>query len=189
MTGDDLESRERLPDALRVLLARHPREGWQTDVPLGGLTDFWLKRHLMFRQLLEELKERTELLTDRRIAPEEYGPQLSRYGGFFVSQLHEHHHVEDAHYFPLLVKTEQRLAHGFDLLDRDHVALDGHLKGFVTDANAVLQSLSEPGADAGEAQRFLDGLKRLERFLDRHLTDEEDLVVPILLEHGEGGLG
>ena len=43
------------------------------------------------------------------------------------------------------------------------------------------------GADA--LGRHGDGLERMERFLDRHLTDEEDLIVPVILRVGEGRLG
>jgi hypothetical protein len=48
--------------------------------------------------------------------------------------------------------------------------------------NAFLQRLGEAderdrGADLGAA------LLRFESFLDRHLTDEEDLVVPVILTY------
>jgi hypothetical protein len=32
-------------------------------------------------------------------------------------------------------------------------------------------------------------LEALARLLDRHLADEEDIVAPVLIEHGERGLG
>jgi hypothetical protein len=33
------------------------------------------------------------------------------------------------------------------------------------------------------------GLADLERLIDRHLTDEEDLIMPVILRDGPGGLG
>ncbi|MGX1097767.1 hemerythrin domain-containing protein [Amorphus sp. MBR-141] len=189
MTTDDLEARSGLPDALRVLLEKYPREGWAGGTPMGGLTQFWLERHLMFRQLLTQLGEDGRALVDAGIAPEEYGKRLSRFGGFLVNQLHEHHHVEDAHYFPLLAAKEPRLAAGFELLDRDHVALDGHLTTFTNEANALLGALQASAVTGGEDGRLVETLARLEGFLDRHLTDEEEIVIPVLLEHGEGSLG
>ena len=39
------------------------------------------------------------------------------------------------------------------------------------------------------AGRFHAGLLRLEGFLDRHLTDEEELIVPVILRDGEAFLG
>jgi hypothetical protein len=40
---------------------------------------------------------------------------------------------------------------------------------------------------AGDA--FADSGDRLIRMLDRHLDDEEDLIVPLILERSEGALG
>ncbi|MGX1305845.1 iron-sulfur cluster repair protein YtfE (RIC family) [Amorphus suaedae] len=189
MEMDDLEARSGLPDALRVLLEKYPRDGWANGTPMGGLTQFWLERHLMFRQLLTQLVEDGQALVDADMAAEDYGKRLSRFGGFLVNQLHEHHHVEDAHYFPLLAAKEPRLAPGFELLDRDHVALDGHLTTFTQEANALLQALQAGAATGGEDGRLLATLGRLNGFLDRHLTDEEEIVIPVLLEYGEGSLG
>lgn len=39
---------------------------------------------------------------------------------FFLSQLHEHHTIEDQHYFPVFQVADQRLARGFDVLERGH---------------------------------------------------------------------
>jgi hypothetical protein len=40
---------------------------------------------------------------------------------------------------------------------------------------------------AGEA--YAEASNRLLAMLDRHLTDEEDLIVPLILERGEADLG
>ncbi|MFT6944794.1 MAG: hypothetical protein ACJAUW_001372, partial [Yoonia sp.] len=32
-------------------------------------------------------------------------------------------------------------------------------------------------------------LRKLERLLDRHLVDEEELIVPVILRFGSAGLG
>ena len=39
------------------------------------------------------------------------------------------------------------------------------------------------------AGRFRDSVTGMARFLDRHLTDEEEIVVPVILEHGADELG
>ena len=50
---------------------------------------------------------------------------------------------------------------------------------------ALLRALGRPGRDAApQAGRFEAGLGGFERFLDRHLTDEEDLIVPVILRAG-----
>jgi iron-sulfur cluster repair protein YtfE (RIC family) len=185
----DLEDRSGLPDALRILLRDYPRAGWSADGNFGGLVSFWLDRHLNFRRIMSLMQSETEQLLDRNLDPKAHAARLSRLGSGFVSDLHGHHQIEDAHYFPVLARTEPRIAAGFDLLDRDHQALDGHLDSFVKGANAVLRKIAAPADHHAAAGRFASDLARLTALLDRHLVDEEELVVPVILRHGAGGLG
>ncbi len=181
-----LDTRSGLPEALRVLLDEYPREAWE-QAGLSPLIRFWLDRHMMFRKLTERLAADSRAALEGRADPRAHAAGLSRFGGLFVNELHGHHHVEDAHYFPLLARHDARLEAGFDLLDADHHALDGHLQAFVARANDVLQADETDRHDA--TGRFLDGLEGFAPLLERHLTDEEDLVVPVLLKYGERGLG
>lgn len=183
-----LDTRPGLPEALRVLLRDYPREGWQADPGLHGLVSFWLDRHLMFRQLMAHMSRETEAFLDNARDARGFAQGIGRYGSMFVSQLHGHHQIEDQHYFPILRTREARIARGFDLLDADHHALDGILARFVDQANGAIQGAG--GADPRKgAGRLLTGLADLERLIDRHLTDEEDLIVPVILRDGPGGLG
>ena len=178
-----LEDRTGLPEALRVLVEAYPRDGWTRDPGFNGLIEFWLGRHMMFRQFMGQMTETLERAADG--APVEgVAPLFSRLGGAFVSQLHGHHQIEDVHYFPVLAGKDSRVAQGFTLLDRDHHALDGHLNRFVTGANALLGLVREPGRFASTAHRFHGEVAQLGGFLERHLTDEEDLVVPVILKYG-----
>ena len=55
---------------------------------------------------------------------------------------------------------------------------------FARGANRVVQLATlEPAQMAGDAGPVRDLAERLNGFLHRHLSDEEDLVVPILLHH------
>jgi len=181
-----LDIRTGLPEALRVLLDEYPREAWE-QVGLSPLIRFWLDRHMMFRKLTERLEDDSRAALEGRADPRTHAAALSRFGGLLVNELHGHHHVEDAHYFPLLSQHDARLGAGFELLDADHHALDGHLQAFVARANAVLQAEDLTRHDA--TGRFLEGLEGFAPLLERHLTDEEDLVVPVLLKYGERGIG
>jgi iron-sulfur cluster repair protein YtfE (RIC family) len=184
-----LADRERLPDALRVLLAEYPRAGWEHDPGFDGLVRFWLDRHLMFRRLMGEMRSVTEALLDRKVDSNKFGNTLSRYGGMFVNGLHEHHTIEDSYYFPKLEKKDARIARGFKILDKDHHDLDEHLAAFVGQANEVLGTVSNRDKLRNAAGGFQAELSRLERLLDRHLVDEEELVVPVILRYGSAGLG
>ena len=179
---DDLATRQGLPDALRVLVKELPRAGWESHPNFDGLTRFWLDRHLMFRDLLSRLRTGAEARLDGRIEPAKYAHETQRYAGFLLNELHGHHRIEDHHYFPRLAALDPRIAHGFELLDADHHALDGHLHGLAEVTNAYLGGFE--AADAVTRAGDLHGaLGRFETFLDRHLIDEEELVVPVILTY------
>jgi iron-sulfur cluster repair protein YtfE (RIC family) len=179
---DDLETRTGLPDALRVLADALPRSGWEAHPNFDALTRFWLDRHLMFRDVLGRLRRGSELYLDRQLDPRRHAAETARYAGFLLNELHGHHGIEDAHYFPALMRLDTRLVRGFELLDADHHALDGHIHRMAETTNAFLSRLGQ----AEERDRGADlsaALARFETFLDRHLTDEEDLVVPVILTY------
>lgn len=174
-----LDIRKGLPETLRVLVREFPKTGWQTHPNFGQMVDFWLQRHAMFRQLLDVLETDVQAVVDKKIEFSAYAPRLSRFGGMLLSNLHEHHHIEDDHYFPRLVTLDARLEQGFALLDADHHAMDGLLQAMANGANAVLQG-GEPGV-------FADQLDAFGRMLNRHLTDEEEIIVPVILKTGFDG--
>ena len=188
MRGLELETRAGLPEALGVLLQDYPREAWDADPGFSQLIRFWLERHLMFRRLIEVLNAEAEQVLDATMEPRVFAAHLARYGHLLTGELHAHHSIEDAHYFPRLKVLDERVGWGFDILDRDHHAIDGHLAGFVEDANAVLRAISEGTKHRDALARHRGGVVRLGGFLDRHLTDEEELVVPVLLKYAPSGL-
>ena len=179
---DDLGHRTGLPDALRVLLEGLPRETWERHPNFDGLTRFWLERHLMFREVLKRLGAGSEAYLDGRSDERRHAAETARYAGFLLNELHGHHNIEDHHYFPRLQALDARLERGFALLDADHHALDGHIHGLAGTTNAFLQAVGQPAARdrAGELRAALG---QFETFLDRHLTDEEDLIVPVILTY------
>ena len=185
---DALDQRTGLPEALRVLLAEYPREGWAADPHFHGLVSFWLDRHIKFRKLLALMQADTEALLNRTLDPMQFSSKLNRLGGQFVNDLHGHHRMEDQHYFPALAAKEASIAQGFTILDSDHHALDGHLDGFVNSATAVLQRGDDSPALHDATGRFHTDLIRFGGFLNRHLIDEEELIVPIILRHGADSL-
>lgn len=176
------------PPALRFLLERHPREAWAGDAALGALGRYWLERHASFRELIDMLGAATAEFQAGRMAPAEFRPWFAPRLQFFLSHLGGHHEVEDYHYFPLLRAAEPRLAAGFDLLAADHEAIHGAIVDTVEAANALLTA--PPGADAERTagERYAASSARLFAGLLRHLDDEEDLIIPLLLDRGEAAL-
>jgi hypothetical protein len=189
MTELSLTTRTTLPDPLRLLLAEFPRADWASHGNFDGLVAFWMDRHLDFRRMIADMAAQTEALLDGRLDPEVFAGRLSRQGGRFLEHLHGHHQIEDAHFFPALSLAEPGLAKGFDLLEADHQAIDAHLAGFVTSANGLLKVWQDPVKRAPAAGGFLGAVAGITALLDRHLTDEEELVVPVILRHGPEHFG
>ena len=188
MTEHNLTSRTRLPDALRVLVEELPRETWETHSNYSGLISFWLDRHLMFRRLMQQMDSDAQLALDRQISVPDYARRLARYGNMLVNDLHMHHMIEDQQYFPLLQRQDARVAHGFDILDKDHHAIDEVLHGFAEAANPLLSDPENEAAGLDRTATVRTELGRMSRLLDRHLTDEEELVVPVLLKYAPAGM-
>ncbi len=184
---DRLEQREGLPAHLRVLAEKYPRSGWKAHSNFDEMTGFWLDRHLMFRDLISRLQHQSEAYLDQPYA--RFAPELSRYTGFFLTQLHGHHSIEDDHYFPQFIKLDQRLEHGFALLDRDHHALDRHIQALAAQTNAVLAAVQANQDAKIPTDRLLSAQRDFDRFLQRHLCDEEDIIVPLVLEYAPALLG
>jgi Hemerythrin HHE cation binding domain len=193
-TGDSealaLARRSGWPEDLRVLIARYPREQWAGHANLGEMARFWLSRHAMFRELAAmigtiEAQFRKGALSAVEF-PRQFVPRLQ----FLLSQLGVHHQIEDLHYFPLFRAADARLKRGFDVLEGDHHAIHGDMAATADTANALLRALN---GDANALRRCGDAYAQasgtLIRGLIRHLDDEEDLIVPLILDRGEAALG
>ncbi len=189
MENLSLAQRDQLPDALRVLLAEYPRLHWENDPGFDGLIRFWLDRHLMFRRILGELQSGTRALLNRNTSPDRYAAMVARYGSMFVKGLHEHHTIEDTYYFPKLAAKDARIEKGFTLLDQDHHDIDAFLASFVSAADTVIQTSRDRDTLQTAAGSFQTELVTLKKLLNRHLTDEEDLIVPVILKYGSADLG
>ncbi|NBR90071.1 MAG: hemerythrin domain-containing protein [Rhodobacteraceae bacterium] len=178
----DLDARTGLPPHLRILADKYPRADWAGHPNFNQLTAFWLERHGMFRQVMTRVLDLTRGYID---APRDrYAPELSRYTGFFLNELHGHHNIEDHHYFPQFNALDRRLEQGFELLDKDHHALDAHIHALAEATNRVLIAIRE-GQGAQDAAGALEKAQSgFQTFLERHLADEEEIIVPLILEYG-----
>lgn len=186
----DLARRKGWPQDMCELLQRYPREQWQGHANLGEMATFWLQRHVMFRELagmVERIADgfRGGALTASRF-PQLFVPRLQ----FLLQQLDVHHQIEDYHYFPIFRAADDRLARGFDVLEEDHHAIHAGIAETAETANALLRALQ---GDGDTLRRCSDDYAaksgHLICFLMRHLDDEEDLIVPLILDRGEAALG
>lgn len=190
MTNSDLETRTGLPPDLRYLVDKYPREDWQAHANIHGMAGMWLQRHNMFRELGGVLSGAIGDYREGRTTAPEFARFFAPRLNFFLGNLDGHHNVEDQHYFPVFAAAETRLKRGFDVLDRDHHAIHAALDRNAETANAFLAALQE-NADRQRfaADAYADENARLVAMLTRHLADEEDLIIPLILDRGDEGLG
>jgi hemerythrin-like domain-containing protein len=186
----DLDTRSGWPDDLRLFLDRFPREAWPSHANLGERIRFWLGVHNGFRDIGGVLQSATVDLREQRVTPEYFRSWFAPRIRYLLSHLHTHHHIEDLEYFPVLAVAEPRLARGFDVLESDHDVIHATI---ATLAEAANEFLVVEAADRDRLRavgdRYANASDALIHQLMRHLDDEEDLIVPLVLDRGEGPLG
>ena len=185
----DLESRAGLPDDLRWLVEKYPREDWRAHSNIAGMATFWLQRHDMFRELGGLLTTIIADYREGRATASQFAQLFAPRLNFFLGELDGHHNVEDHHYFPVFAKAEKRLQRGFDILDADHHTIHEGLERNAETANDFLRALQEnEDRRRFAADAYAGENTRLVAMLTRHLADEEDLIIPLILDRGDGGL-
>lgn len=178
----DHDASNRRPNELKFLLERHPRATWPTS--RSATAAFWLDVHERLRRDCAGLRQAgDDYLRGRHTAAQLAAVAAPRLRGL-VAAMQGHHQIEDHEYFPAFRRTEPRLGPGFDWLEAEHSAL-------LRDVEAALAALAELRATTeardGElaARRYVAAADALCERLVRHLRDEEDLVVPLLIERGD----
>lgn len=185
-----LARRSGWPEDLRVLVARYPREHWNAHPNLGEMARFWLSRHAMFRELSGAIEQIAALFRTGKLPPEEFARQFVPRLQFMLDQLNVHHQIEDLHYFPIFRAADERLARGFDVLEGDHRHIHADMARTAETATALLRALQGGGDTMRQCgDGYADASGALLKGLVRHLDDEEDLIVPLILDRSEEALG
>lgn len=146
-----------------------------------GLGAVWLGRHGMFRDISRQLDEALAGLGAGRFEPRGFAQPFSGAVDMLLGELETHHHVEDHHYFPAFAKAAPQLKRGFEVLDGDHDVLHEAIAALAAGRDAVTTALRETRA-AEAADRGRTAMAAFASVLLPHLDDEEDLVIPLILE-------
>jgi iron-sulfur cluster repair protein YtfE (RIC family) len=184
-----LDRRAGWPSDLRVLADRYPRDVWTGHANLGEMAKFWLQRHDMFREIAAALEHAAAAFREGTAGAQDFRAWFPPRLQFFLQQLHAHHQVEDLHFFPLFQAAEARLARGFTVLEADHRVIHEAIVGAVETANAFLATSPDADGLRRAGDRYAAAGDALTDKLKRHLRDEEDLIIPLILDRGEGALG
>lgn len=184
MTQTALAKRQGLPDDMALLLGDYPRDAWPDHPNFAASIGNWMGAHTMFRRLGAVVRTEAESFLDNHRDADDFAGRLSIYGNLLVRNLHGHHTWEDRSFFPELGAADHRFDHGLEMLEADHTVLDETLDRFTRTGNRVTKLIQLDRAQARDEAGALHGIAaEIEGYLARHLSDEEDLVVPILLHH------
>ncbi len=189
-----LSARESLPDDLLYLTRQHPRDTWESGAATAQVAQAWLHFHEQFRRAGGAISAQINALREGHVKPGDFSPRFASLASRFISGLEGHHGVEDDYYFPTFMKAEPGLARGFEILDSDHDAVHGGLERFANASAELLRALAADQEALGSDQRFaLDRLAQdwtaFRKHLLRHLDDEEDIVIPLMIELARRGAG
>ena len=187
--SDDTHEDDDWPRELRFLLERYPRATW--PLATSPSVSFWLDVHDRLRHACAGLDLAADDYGHQRITAAQLAviapPRLRG----LIASVYSHHKIEDIQYFPAFRRQEPRLATGFDRLEREHAELALEVDATVK-ALGELRAAAERPADSSAAsaaamaaERYLAASHSLCDHLRRHLTAEEALVVPILLDYVE----
>lgn len=173
-----------MPHEMQSLLRQYPRENWDAHPGFHEKTKHWLGAHRMFRKLSHTVRTDAEEFLDRNQDSAVFADRLGYFGNALVGNLHGHHAWEDHEYFPELSAADPRFDAGLDILEKDHAELDQVLDDFTRTANRTIKLVQlDEQAAFDEAGKLHDVSQAIEAFLKRHLSDEEELAVPIILHH------
>jgi hemerythrin-like domain-containing protein len=185
----DIDQRTGWPDELCVVLNEFPRDTWPKT--RSSMARFWIDKHNYLRRQSDALQSANQDYRAERTAPAQFGNWIAPRLQGFLSELHGHHQIEDFHYFPAFRSAEPRLTAGFDVLGSDHELIHQGIAAIVESINgflAAIQSDSAENTDAHRhaADRYIKASETLHQRLNRHLADEEDLIIPLMIRQDEG---
>ncbi|SJM67704.1 hemerythrin domain-containing protein [Psychrobacter piechaudii] len=166
----------RLQSDWLFLLERLPANQWYSS-DYAYKTSSWLNVHTNIRKRQRILRQLSEEYLMGALNWDNYRTQILQRISIYVLKLHQHHSVEDHGFFPEFVSLYPQLKAGFEILERDHVRLNALLDEMQSLNDELAKAQSE---DKALADRLQANLITGTDFLSQHLTDEEDLVVPIL---------
>ena len=192
LSANNKTSQQALDDDLFSVAPRHPDSRLETDwlflynklppdqwfgADYAYKTSGWLKVHTNIRKRQRILVQISEAYISGEFDWSEYRSQILKRINMHVLKLHQHHGVEDDGFFPEFVSMYPKLAPAFEILGHDHEYLNELLDKLQIQNDQLARSEVEDKALAEELHKTLVAVTDL---LQQHLTDEEDLVIPIL---------
>ena len=175
--------RDGLPVALRPTLLEEAESDWRNHPRYAGKARFFMNIH---RQLIDGSAQLARALEQLSDTPESEvkdhlrAMNLLAGADHLISFAHRHHEIEDHGYFPQFIRLYPQLERALGLMDSDHDILETALHG----AEAGLNTLKQGKVNRDTLMALHKDAKALNKVLERHIMDEEEVIIPIFLRHG-----
>jgi hypothetical protein len=178
-----VSKRSGLPADIRQTLLESTRSEWQNHPRYGGKAGFFMMIHRDLIDGAAKLNNTLERLLD--IPKSDAGAAFNQmnvlpFSRRLIGFAHHHHEIEDHAYFPQFVHLHPEMNRGLALLDGDHKVLDAAL----ADTQKALDNLASSEITRDQLSALYAGAQSLQAILERHIWDEEEIIIPILLRHG-----
>jgi hypothetical protein len=184
-----VEKRSCLSPVMRASMFDVPRQAWRSSPRFRGEPEHWTQIHKALLSASASLASWTEQFSnnedDARRAV--MATQISDLGHRLVHHAHSHHHIEDHYFFPVFLRLHPQLQHPLELLDGDHKVLaevlddlERAVAAFPVDPAGGDRDRRDAWLKAGEA--IGPAAKRLDSLFVRHINDEEEICIPIMLQ-------
>ncbi|MDX1804629.1 MAG: hemerythrin domain-containing protein [Alcanivorax sp.] len=177
--------RQQLPDTIRNNLYGPPRSQWR-EHPYYLISDaraLQRNHNGLKRQARQYHGALTYLMSLNEADRQSHHHQqllgtVIHHGQALLKHLHSHHGFEDSSVFPVLRLHHPRLEKAISLLENDHLALDSLLQQ-IGNGLRDTQGLSRDARILAQAHHQAG---QLETLLQRHMDDEEEIIVPVYLQ-------
>ncbi len=185
-----LDIRQGLPEDQLFLARQYPSDRWLSGPEVSELGRFWLGVHRFFRDKASTAERQVTSVLEGKVDAGAIRDAFGHTIGEMLSHLEMHHNIEDHNYFPQFIRIEPRLKTGFEVMDADHHLIHGAIHDLAGKGRAFLQAASCARQDSSATDRstneLASTLTTFRRHMLRHLDDEEDLVIPLILDRHLG---
>lgn len=182
--ADALHLRAGLPAEFRYLEAQCARADWPR-MRLHPSATHWLQIHAWFRHKFQDIFNLGGAWRDDTMPEQTYRAQVMPRLQELLNHLHGHHNIESHSYFPAMAAMEPQMKRGFELLDRDHEAIDGLMNAMVQAAIALNKAADAKLDLKAPTSALIAELERGGGLITRHLDDEEEIIVPVFTLRGD----
>jgi hemerythrin-like domain-containing protein len=172
--------RSQLDGSLRALLPVSSREDWPAHANYAqGAKDLRAIHQAMLQNSAGVTQALTALAEGRVAAGERaaVAKQAHEVARHIVDHLHVHHQIEDERLFPHFAQANPKISRAIALLEADHRVLNAAASLF----DQALRTFPAVDAEAAAYDRAAQAAAQLDRVMRRHITDEEDIVIPAYL--------